>query len=710
MRSDTDIDRSAKDADWIEGQHRSMRRWVGAKVGRPVADLLAEVCDGLLLIELTNKIIAEVSERLPHDKLYMLQPLYKRPHHQLQKYENVADYLQFVRLVLNLSACNISADDIVQGNLKLVLGLVWSLFVFSAASTMSGFMPNAGRSFFEVKAILLRWLNPILYKKGIESISNFGRDFSLETSRPDLYFFAILDHYLPNRYGFDVNVKKLQNLTRAMEIGAEFGISQLADPENFLALVPDEICIVSYVSGWFQTFEVDAVWEDVSGSRGMASESLPLSLSHISASSPKLNQWADEHSIDLDDVLVGMIEEVDKVDFSLKEGHENDELYFENPTLDVLLDTIVESESIKHRYEKRALRFHVDVKHETSRLKRNKNFFCGFSLDDINEKLMTCVTYCNEAFADNTIHNENLHSFFKVAELVIARCNLLVGALKEYETFRSNKKQKLLYKDAIELEKLYRVINDKIHSVGIDCDYKPSTHFDFVSGVKDLCTRIERTDAAFLETARQALQLLQDSALKELNGQLSVVEEVSEKYRHLDGHSEEKALIYSSLERFECFMNISHQLDYHARNLDIGSSPSSIRTLLKTSLESPGVSVDSTKDLYSTFKKIAKSKMYLLHLECETFLQLIVSTKYWSENRETIASFKNLIPIFHFNLKSSESDSSILMHSDIGHNNSMESFSIFEESAKVSKHLSTGTLDAYDLSTFMENIDNGFAI
>lgn len=241
---------------WVEQQHKTMVKWVNCKLETNLTDLSKDLSDGLILIRLINKIIGEMDNK-NGQTLYLLKPLYPNPKFSLQKLENVNDFLEFVRIVLKINLTSISGDNIVEGNLKLILGLIWSLFIFSTTSSIEVY--NDKNSIIEIKKILIDWVNKI---SKLHQISNFNRDWSIEINSPDLILETILRYYLPENY-LKVNLllgdSRLANLRNILAFAEIIGIPSLADIDDFLHLVPDEKCILFYIIEWFKFFEINSI-------------------------------------------------------------------------------------------------------------------------------------------------------------------------------------------------------------------------------------------------------------------------------------------------------------------------------------------------------------------------------------------------------------------------------------------------------------------
>lgn len=239
-------------SDWVSTQSRTMARWVSAKVNAPIANLVPEVADGLVLVALVNRITAETGV-----SPYVLTPVHPKPTFRLHRLENVADVLQFCRLELNINTASVSAENVVDGDTKLILGLIWTLFVFATAQLM--LTCNDAKSVAEIKTILLAWLNHTCRRRALPHIANFNADWSFQRlRRPDLVLACILDSYVPGAVDYDrlLQGKLLANMDHLCRLAeSDFGIAPLAAVEDFNVLVPDEKCVLFYVLQWYLFFE-----------------------------------------------------------------------------------------------------------------------------------------------------------------------------------------------------------------------------------------------------------------------------------------------------------------------------------------------------------------------------------------------------------------------------------------------------------------------
>jgi filamin len=111
----------AEDAPWKKIQQNTFTRWANEHlklVNRRIEDLQLDFSDGLSIIALV--------EVLSHKKL----PRHNRkPMFRSQKLENVSVALDFLENVERIRLVNIDSSHLVDGKLKLILGLIWTLIL-----------------------------------------------------------------------------------------------------------------------------------------------------------------------------------------------------------------------------------------------------------------------------------------------------------------------------------------------------------------------------------------------------------------------------------------------------------------------------------------------------------------------------------------------------------------------------------------------------
>ncbi|CAG0902821.1 unnamed protein product, partial [Cyprideis torosa] len=180
-----------------------------------------DLSDGLKLIALVEQLTGRRIRKIP------------RPinHHQ---------WLENVQFALNaieedgIKLVNIGNEDIVNGNLKLILGLIWSLIN----------RYQIGRTNFPPKKLMLAWLQAVLPEC---KVKNFTTDWN-----SGIYLSALLDFCQPGLFPHWRELDQRQgqrNCERAMELAQkEFGIPMVLDPEYLASPHLDELSGMTYLS------------------------------------------------------------------------------------------------------------------------------------------------------------------------------------------------------------------------------------------------------------------------------------------------------------------------------------------------------------------------------------------------------------------------------------------------------------------------------
>ncbi|XP_026826378.1 filamin-A isoform X2 [Ooceraea biroi] len=214
---------------WVEIQANTFRNWVNEHLkhagdvgGGPVLDLAEDFRDGTRLCALV--------EVLTQRRLSRWNPKPANQHHHL---ENVSTALQAIEAD-GVKLVNIGNVDIVNGNLKLILGLIWSLIV----------RYQIGKSKFPPRKLMLSWLKAVLPEC---RVNNFTTDWN-----SGVYLSALLDYCKPGLFPYwrqlDPN-DSVYNCRKAMEISKrEFDIPMVLEPEYLASPYLDELSGMTYLS------------------------------------------------------------------------------------------------------------------------------------------------------------------------------------------------------------------------------------------------------------------------------------------------------------------------------------------------------------------------------------------------------------------------------------------------------------------------------
>ena len=100
----------------------------------PMKSLVRDLADGVLLVQLMEIMGGDIS----------LGRYYKSPRMRIQMAENVNKALDFIKS-RGVVLTNVGAEDIIDGNLKLILGMIWTLILrFTIADIRCASKCNSG--------------------------------------------------------------------------------------------------------------------------------------------------------------------------------------------------------------------------------------------------------------------------------------------------------------------------------------------------------------------------------------------------------------------------------------------------------------------------------------------------------------------------------------------------------------------------------------
>lgn len=226
----------AEDAPWKKIQQNTFTRWINEHlkcVNKRISDLQLDLGDGLRLISLL--------EVLSQKKMY--RKYHPRPTFRQMKLENVSVALEFLDKE-NIKLVSIDSKAIVDGNLKLILGMVWTLILHYSIS-----MPvwdDEGEE-AESKTPKQRLLGWIQNKVSDLPLTNFSQDW-----RDGKALGALVDScapgLCPDWETWD-SAKPVENASEAMQLADDWlGIPQVIAPEEIINPKVDEQSVMTYLS------------------------------------------------------------------------------------------------------------------------------------------------------------------------------------------------------------------------------------------------------------------------------------------------------------------------------------------------------------------------------------------------------------------------------------------------------------------------------
>ncbi|KAJ5381600.1 Alpha-actinin-like protein 1 [Penicillium cataractarum] len=222
---------------WVNVQQKTFTKWLNDKLkarALAIEDLVTDLSDGVILIHLLEILGNESLGRYA-----------SKPKLRVQKFENVNKSLDFIR-GRRIQMTNIGAEDIVDGNRKIILGLIWTLILRFTISDIN----EEGMT---AKEGLLLWCQ----RKTACYEDVEVRDFS-SSWNDGLAFCALLDIHRPDLIDYDSLDKSDHrgNMKLAFEIASnEIGIPDLLDVDDVCDVPrPDERSLMTYIAYWFHAF------------------------------------------------------------------------------------------------------------------------------------------------------------------------------------------------------------------------------------------------------------------------------------------------------------------------------------------------------------------------------------------------------------------------------------------------------------------------
>ncbi|KAG2037775.1 calponin homology domain-containing protein [Suillus americanus] len=231
-------------------QERTFCKWLNTKLEAngypPMHSLVQDLSDGVRLIQLMLACCTGDTS---------LGRYNKNPRMRVQKAENVNKALEFIRQ-RGIKLTNIGPEDIIDGNLKLILGMIWTLVLRFTIADIS----EEGLS---AKEGLLLWAQ----RKTAPYKEVDVQDFSISWS-DGLALCALIHCHRPELLDYDKLDKSDRhgNTRLAFQVAADhLGVPQLLEVEDLCdSTRPDERSVMTYIASYFHAFSTMDQAETVS--------------------------------------------------------------------------------------------------------------------------------------------------------------------------------------------------------------------------------------------------------------------------------------------------------------------------------------------------------------------------------------------------------------------------------------------------------------
>uniref|UniRef100_A0A8C2CSH5 Spectrin beta chain n=1 Tax=Cyprinus carpio TaxID=7962 RepID=A0A8C2CSH5_CYPCA len=227
-------------------QKKTFTKWVNsilARVSCRISDLYLDLRDGRMLIKLLEVLSGE---RLPRPTKGRMRI------HCLENVDKALQFLKEQRVHLE----NMGSHDIVDGNHRLILGLIWTIilrFQIQDIIVETGQADQTGRQETRsAKDALLLWCQMKTAGYPNVNITNFTTSW-----KDGMAFNALIHKHRPDLvdYGNLQRSNPTHNLQQAFNVAEnKLGVTKLLDPEDVFTENPDEKSIITYVVAFYHYF------------------------------------------------------------------------------------------------------------------------------------------------------------------------------------------------------------------------------------------------------------------------------------------------------------------------------------------------------------------------------------------------------------------------------------------------------------------------
>lgn len=233
-------------------QKKTFTKWINARFSKsgkpPISDMFTDLKDGRKLLDLLEGL---TGASLPKE----------RGSTRVHALNNVNRVLQVLHQN-NVELVNIGGTDIVDGNPKLTLGLLWSIILhWQVKDVMKDVMSDLQQTNSE--KILLSWVRQSTRPYSQVNVLNFTTSWT-----DGLAFNALLHRHKPDLFSWDkvVKMSPIERLEHAFNKAQTYlGIEKLLDPEDVAVQLPDKKSIIMYLTSLFevlpQQVTIDAIRE-----------------------------------------------------------------------------------------------------------------------------------------------------------------------------------------------------------------------------------------------------------------------------------------------------------------------------------------------------------------------------------------------------------------------------------------------------------------
>ncbi|XP_072315924.1 spectrin beta chain, non-erythrocytic 4 isoform X2 [Eucyclogobius newberryi] len=222
-------------------QKKTFTKWVNSHLSRVscrISDLYTDLRDGYMLTRLLEVLSGELLPRPTRGRMRI---------HCLENVDKALQFLKEQRVHLE----NVGSHDIVDGNHRLTLGLIWTIILRFQIQVIR-IATEDNRETRSAKDALLLWCQMKTAGYPEVNIQNFTTCW-----RDGLAFNALIHRHRPDLMDFHKLTRSnaTHNLQQAFTIAEQhLGLTKLLDPEDVNTENPDEKSIITYVVSYYHYF------------------------------------------------------------------------------------------------------------------------------------------------------------------------------------------------------------------------------------------------------------------------------------------------------------------------------------------------------------------------------------------------------------------------------------------------------------------------
>uniref|UniRef100_A0A674MFJ7 Spectrin beta chain n=1 Tax=Takifugu rubripes TaxID=31033 RepID=A0A674MFJ7_TAKRU len=222
-------------------QKKTFTKWVNSHLSRVscrISDLYNDLRDGYMLTRLLEVLSGELLPRPTRGRMRI---------HCLENVDKALQFLKEQRVHLE----NVGSHDIVDGNHRLTLGLIWTIILRFQIQVIK-IETEDNRETRSAKDALLLWCQMKTAGYSEVNIQNFTTCW-----RDGLAFNALIHRHRPDLIEFHKLTRSnaTHNLQLAFNVAEQhLGLTKLLDPEDVNTENPDEKSIITYVVSYYHYF------------------------------------------------------------------------------------------------------------------------------------------------------------------------------------------------------------------------------------------------------------------------------------------------------------------------------------------------------------------------------------------------------------------------------------------------------------------------